>query len=251
VPPMRRSAPVARISASTCGRTRFSASGAGAGREVGRKILALVGVEDREAFEEGDGFRLLGGARAFPVRTEAVGIDDGGAFLALAHMGAELQRLAESEPALAGETALGDGAPEDEDVDAAVGAAGRGIARQAERGADAGPRLHPGHAPLFELGDDLVGDLLVEVRSVREGFVGWRRVGHGVSPRRASESLSLACCTRHRPRTALSLSLSGDAALSVSLRPCLAEAFAIDLRKWNPIRMRESAFSVAAWEKLS
>ena len=51
-------------------------------RDVGGKILALVGIEDREALEERDrvgfvaGFR---GARAFAVGNEAVGIDDGGA----------------------------------------------------------------------------------------------------------------------------------------------------------------------------
>ena len=133
---MRISAPVARISASACGRIRFSAIGSRWRRDVGRKILALVGVEDREALEERDRFRFVagfGGARAFAVGNEAVGIDDRGAFLALAHMGAEFQRLAEGEPFLAGEAALGDGAPQDQDIDAAVGAAGRGVARQAER----------------------------------------------------------------------------------------------------------------------
>ena len=69
----------------------------------------------------------FGGAGALAVGNETVGIDDGGAFLAFAYMGAELQRLAESEPALAGKAALGDGAPQDQDVDAAVGAAGGGV----------------------------------------------------------------------------------------------------------------------------
>ncbi len=103
-----------------------------------------------------------------------------------------LQRLAEGEPVLAGEAALGAGQPQDQDVDAAVGAAGRGVLRQAERGGHAGPgsqpRLHPGHAPLFELADDLVGDLLVEAGAVGKGFVGRGGVGHGGSPRRAGES---------------------------------------------------------------
>ena len=66
----------------------------------------------------------FGGARALAIRNQAVGIDEGDAFLALAHMGADSERLAEGEPALAGEAAFGDGAPEDQDVDAAVGAAG-------------------------------------------------------------------------------------------------------------------------------
>ena len=53
-----------------------------------------------------------GDARAFAVKDETVGKDDGRAFFALAHMGAEFQRLAESEPFSAGEAALGDGAPQ-------------------------------------------------------------------------------------------------------------------------------------------
>jgi hypothetical protein len=42
-------------------------------------------------------------------------------------MGAELQRLAEGEPGLAGEAALGDRAPQDEDIDATIGAAGAAL----------------------------------------------------------------------------------------------------------------------------
>src|SRR6266851_2782157 len=79
-------------------------------RYVRWEILALVGVEDREAFEERNSFGFIAGfrgARAFAVGNEPVGIDDGRAFLALAHMGADGERLAESEPALAGEAALG------------------------------------------------------------------------------------------------------------------------------------------------
>src|SRR5437879_4698042 len=44
-------------------------------RDVGGKILALVGIEDREALKERDRFRLvagLRGARAFAVGNEAV-----------------------------------------------------------------------------------------------------------------------------------------------------------------------------------
>ena len=160
-------------------------------RDRGRKILALVGIKDREAFEEWDGVGFVagfGGARAFAVRNEAVGIDDRGAAFALLHMGAEFQRLAEGQPVLAAEAALGAGQPQDQDIDAAVGAAGRGVLRQAERGRGTGPRLHPGHAPLFELANDFVGDLLIEAGAVGEGFVGRRGMGHRESPRRAGES---------------------------------------------------------------
>jgi hypothetical protein len=149
------------------------------GREVSGKILALVGIKDREAFEERDRVGLvadLGSARALAVGNEAVSVDDRGAAFALAHMRAEFQRLAEGEPVLAGKAALGAGHPQDQDIDAAVGPAGRGIFRQAERrgGADrrSRPRLNPGHPALFKIADDLVGDLLVEAGAVGKGFVG-------------------------------------------------------------------------------
>ena len=45
-------------------------------------------------------------ARRFRRRNETVGVDDGGAVLALADMAAKRERLAEGEPALAGEPAL-------------------------------------------------------------------------------------------------------------------------------------------------
>ena len=67
-----------------------------------------------------------------------------------------------SEPVLAGEAVLLDRAPEDQDVHTRVGAAGRGVARQAERRLDGAPRLRPGQAALLELADDLVRDLLIE-----------------------------------------------------------------------------------------
>src|SRR5260221_59315 len=85
------------------------------------QVLALVGVEHREALEERDRVGLVAiafGPPAFLVRREAVGIDHGRAGLALADMTAETERLAEGEPALAGEAALDDGAPQDEHVDA-------------------------------------------------------------------------------------------------------------------------------------
>ena len=86
----------------------------GSGHQPFRQVLALVGVEHRESFEERDRVGLVSvalGPPAFLVRREAVGIDDGRAVLALADIAAEAERLAECEPALAGEAALDDGAP--------------------------------------------------------------------------------------------------------------------------------------------
>ena len=84
-------------------------------RDLGREVLALVGIEDREALEERDRVGLVagfGGAGAFAVGNEAVGIDDGDAAFALAHMRAEFQRLTKGEPVLAGEAALVAGQPQ-------------------------------------------------------------------------------------------------------------------------------------------
>jgi hypothetical protein len=57
------------------------------------------------------------------------------------------------------------------------------------------------------------------VRSAKDLWAGagW---GMGWSPRRAGESLSRACCTRHGPRTALSLSLFRRSRTVAVSRPC-------------------------------
>jgi len=73
--------------------------------DVFRQAVALVGIEHREALEEGDGIGFLTGRGSplpFVLRRETVGIDDGGAAFALADIAAEAKGLAEREPALAG-----------------------------------------------------------------------------------------------------------------------------------------------------
>jgi hypothetical protein len=88
--------------------------------------------------------------------------------------------------------------------------------RQAERGADIAPGLHPGHAALFELGENLAGNRLVETVVVGEGFMSGPGGGMGRSPRRAGESsLSPGAPVA---RSSLFLSLAGDPALSRSSR---------------------------------
>jgi hypothetical protein len=84
-------------------------------RDAGGKILALVGVEHREALEERDRVGLvagLGSAGTFAVGDEAIGIDDGGAVLTLAHMRADFERLAASFAAAAVTRQGGDVHPE-------------------------------------------------------------------------------------------------------------------------------------------
>ena len=93
-----------------------------------REIVDLICIENREALQERNGARFataLCGAPLRIIRNEAVGINDGGAAFAFAHMTAERQRLAKRQPALAGVRLLDCFSPEDEDVNARVVAIGR------------------------------------------------------------------------------------------------------------------------------
>ena len=134
----------------------------------------MGGVEDGEPLQERDrgGFLAgLAGASLLVVRHEAVGIDDGRAVLALAHIAAERERLAKGQPALGGEAVLDHGAPEDQDVDPRILPAGGGVLRHGERRLRRRrpPGLDPGHAAGLQLGDDLAGDFVIEARPVVAG----------------------------------------------------------------------------------
>jgi hypothetical protein len=124
------------------------------GREILGQLLALVGVEHRESFEERDRFRLVAlalGAASLLVRTETIGIDDGCALFPFSYIAAKTERLAKGEPALTGEAVLDHRTPEDEHVDSGVASPGRGILRHGKRrlGRGRAPRLDPGkRAPL-------------------------------------------------------------------------------------------------------
>jgi hypothetical protein len=128
--------------------------------------LDLLDVEDGVRLQEGDlaldVLAIVGGFGA----AEGVGIDDGGAGLALADVAAERQRLSERDPHRR-RVAAGDGlGPEQDDVDAAVGLAGG-----AEGAADAAgqmlgrPRFRPGPNAVLQVGDDGARDAGVEVRT--------------------------------------------------------------------------------------
>ena len=89
---MRKSAPVAAISASASGRIRPSGTGAGSGDETLGKVFALIGIEYRKAFQERDraglapvAFRTL----AFLIGHKTVGIDNRRAVFALANVAAK------------------------------------------------------------------------------------------------------------------------------------------------------------------
>ena len=136
--------------------------------------FALRRVEDGELLQEWDRLRFLAGLRgapAFVIRREPVSIDDGRAVLALADMATEAERLAKGQPALAGKPVLDDGAPENEHVNPAIAPMGCGVPGHSERGfrRRRPPGLDPRRAACLQLGDDLVGDFLIEARPVVAG----------------------------------------------------------------------------------
>jgi len=99
---------------------------------------------------------------------EEIGADDGRSELAPADIAAKAERLPKGEPALSREAVLDRRAPHDQHVDSVIEALGSAILRQTERclccrGAS---RLRPRHPAGFKLGDDLLGDFLVEARPV-------------------------------------------------------------------------------------
>jgi hypothetical protein len=101
-------------------------------RQIFRQILALVGVEHREALQKRDRFGLVACffvARALAPGNEAIGKDDRRAFFALLDVRADLEGLAKCEPALGGEAALGDRGPQNENIDPRVSAAGGSVFR--------------------------------------------------------------------------------------------------------------------------
>ena len=134
--------------------------------EVFGQAVALGGVEDRESLEEGYSLGVFAGlARPalLVLGREAVGIDDGGAALALADIASERESLPECQPVLGRKAVLDDGAPEDQNIDAGISPAGGGVARHGECGLGVcgAPGLDPGHATGLQLGYDPVGDFIV------------------------------------------------------------------------------------------
>ncbi len=190
---MRKSTPVARISAFDHGLDQARWRRWRDGRNLGRQVFALGGVEDGEPLQERDrgGFLAgLAGASLLVIRHEAVGIDDGGAVLALAHIAAERERLAKGQPALGGEAVLDHSAPQDQDVDPRILPASGGVLRHGERRLRRRrpPRLDPRDAAGLQLGNDLTGDFVIETRPVVAGACCSGLAGHRGSPRRAPEA---------------------------------------------------------------
>jgi hypothetical protein len=154
------------ISASTVGSIRPGFGGGGGNGEIFGQPFALRQVEDGEALQERDRLGFLAGL-ACPL-LEGVGVDDGGAVLALADIASERQRLAKRNPALNRKSVLDHRSPEDQHIDAGIEPAGGGVLRHGERRLRRrrSPGLDPGHAAGLKLADDLAGDFVVEARPV-------------------------------------------------------------------------------------
>lgn len=131
---------------------------------MGGQTFALLGIEDGIAFEE----------RNFPLGLltlsiglgagDAVGIDDQFAAFALLDVAAQFKRLFEGRPDRAGITLLDGGRPQHDDVDAfVVNAVVTQRASDAPGGVVGVPRLHPWPHSLFEIGNDAICDLGVNV----------------------------------------------------------------------------------------
>src|SRR3546814_6325207 len=109
----------------------------GIGRQPGAQPLALRDIEHGEALEERHCLGVATLARSplfLRLGSEAVGIDDGHATLALADAPACFLRLPEGQPRLRRPAMLDDRAPQDQDIDARIVARGQGVARQAGTG---------------------------------------------------------------------------------------------------------------------
>jgi hypothetical protein len=79
-------------------------------------------------------------------------------------MAAGIKRLFERQERGVIEPELGSSCPEQQDVDPAIGLAGRGIHRQPEpAGLACLPRLLPGQHTVFHIGDDPSGDFLIKI----------------------------------------------------------------------------------------
>ena len=140
----------------------------GIARQPFAQAFALCDVEERKAFQkrDGAGFVAFGnGTFLLGFGRKTVGIDDRNAALALADAAARLARLPEGQPALRWIAMLDNRAPQDQNVDAAIGTMGERVTRQSGAcgGVRCAPRLDPWQAARLQFGDDAGGDLIIEI----------------------------------------------------------------------------------------
>ncbi len=115
-----------------------------------------------------DGSSPVSSARLlFLLRHKLVGEIDMCALLALPHTATHGDALLEGHPIGRSKTAFLKRRPQQQNIDAGIAAAGQAIdgKPQGAKLAGAGPRLHPWHDAAFQFGNDLVGDISVEIVS--------------------------------------------------------------------------------------
>jgi hypothetical protein len=136
---------------------------------VFRQAFALLHVEQGEAFEERHAPRLVAvllGPLALGLGNEGIGVARGDAALALHDVAAHFLGLGVGQPCLRREARTHDVMPQNQDVDARIGAARERVLGQAKPRLRARrtPRLHPRRAARLKLGDDAGGHLVIERR---------------------------------------------------------------------------------------
>ena len=144
------------------------------GGDLVGQFFTLIGVENGKSLEEWNClcfFAGLGGASSFVGGHEPVGVNDGGTAFTFADVTSKGERLAESEPTLAGKSAFDRGSPKDQDVYATVLPVSRRVFRHGQRrfGRGRTPGLDPGHPAGLKLGNNPVGDFVIEGRPVLTG----------------------------------------------------------------------------------
>ena len=136
--------------------------------------LSLFRAADRKSLQKWDSLRFVTvfvRTTFLVLRHETIGVNNRGAAFALANVASERERLTEGEPALPCKPAFDYGSPEDQDVDSAVLSISRRVFRHRElrlrRGCS--PGLDLGHTAGLKLGDDLIGDFVIEARPILAG----------------------------------------------------------------------------------
>lgn len=133
---------------------------------LGVEAIHLLGSEDRRGAGEkasfGVGIRAILGAGVFEFLVE----DNVGGFLALADLSACLGPLPVGAPDAGAEAAGMGGRPKGHDVDASIGLLGGDVGRAGDHTAALMPGELEVASAIFDGGDELVGDVLMNVEPI-------------------------------------------------------------------------------------
>ena len=186
-----------RSAASLTGRSIAGVSGSCATDtdDIGFETVALGDVEDGVGLQERDAGRIAGffaRISLFIFRNEGAGPHDRLALLALADTAASVEGLLEGQPTLGGIVHRRSGAPQDQGVDAGnrSSRSWRSPGTQGRRGRRRLSGFGVRHQAVFEVGDDLVRDAVVNADAVHRTWL----------PSEPEESVSfLSSCSKTVP----------------------------------------------------